>query len=245
MNPEIMHLEFVKELPGSLVYRIFKYAPGVTASVQSIIFHHDGSAIEFTEPLTENYEYLYKNRKWLRSILLTAAKAENKENFKIPFTFPAVEKSKPDQDNALIAYCDGSCHENGTGGWASVILTPDGDTIELSGSEKQSTSNRMELMAALMAIEKASELLDNYDKTSIILFTDSLYVVKGISHRLEIWNLNGFITAKGTSVTNIDLCRRLYEIIKQTNVCCEWIKSGGSDIYHNRCDFLAGEESRK
>ena len=239
MNPEIMHLEFVSELPGCLVYKIS--VPG--ASTQNVLFYNADCSIEFTKPFSENFEYLYQNKRWLRSILSTASKAEKKENFRIPFTFPVERCSNPDPDNALIAYCDGSCHENGTGGWASVVLTPDGKTIELSGNEKNSTSNRMELMAAFKAIEKAAGMLDAYGKKSILLFTDSTYVIKGIRRRFRIWSINGFITAKGTPVTNTDLCLKIYEITKQTNVCCEWVKSGSGDIYHNRCDMLAGEAS--
>jgi len=244
IKPSIMFLEYISEQAGFSMYSISGTDSDNTGSRQIIKFNHDNFSIEFLKPLAENYEYLYKNRKWLRSILFTVLKVDNKENFKIPFTFPSSEKIKPDSDNMLKVYSDGSCNENGTGGWASVILKPDGVAHELSGSETNSTSNRMELMAAYKAIEKGVERLTDYNKKTVFLFTDSLYVIKGITHRLEVWSKNGFITAKGTPVTNIDLWYKIYGILKEHDVFCEWIESGGDNIYHKRCDFLAGEESR-
>lgn len=240
----LMYLEFIRDLPGSSIYKISHDGYNDTEAGQIIQILHDDYSIEFVEPLSEYCGYLDSNRKWLRSILFTALRVENKENFKIPFTFPKARSENIDPDNVIKVYSDGSCSENGTGGWAAVIIKPDFEPVELSGTEKNSTSNRMELMAAFKAIEKASEIIPCSDKKGICLFTDSLYVIKGISHRLEVWTVNQFITAMGTPVINKDIWQKISEIINRNEVFCEWVESGGSDIYHKRCDILAGEQSR-
>jgi len=240
----VMFLEYIGEHPGFSIYNITGTDSGNNETGQILKFYHENSSIEFIMPFSADYEYLDKNRKWLRSILYTVAKFKDKKIFKIPFTFPVSENLQQAPANALKVYSDGSCTENGTGGWASVILKPDGVTHELSGSETNSTSNRMELMAAFKAIEKGVETLIDCDKRPVLLYTDSLYVIKGITHRLEVWSANGFITAKGTPVTNIDLWIKISGILNENEIFCEWIESGGNNIYHKRCDFLAGEESR-
>ena len=120
---------------------------------------------------------------------------------------------------------------------------PDGQAIETFGHENDSTSNRMELKASVEALEKAASILRG-EKRTIVLFTDSMYVINGITHRLEVWRRNGFITATGKPVVNTDLWRELADVMEKIDVRCKWIKSGSDDEFHKRCDFLAGEESR-
>jgi ribonuclease HI len=243
VKSSLMFLEFIKELPDSSIFKISADDSNNTETGQIVIFHHDNHSIEFPEPLFEGYEYLDSNRKWLRSILFTTLKVENKQNFKIPFAFPADRSKSIAPENALTVYSDGSCNENGTGGWAAIILLPDGRSIELTGSEENSTSNRMELMAASKGIEKAAELLSICNKNGINLLTDSMYVLKGITHRLEVWSINGFITAKGTPVTNVDIWEKIKKVLESIDVCCRWIQSNTTDEHHLRCDILAGEQS--
>lgn len=240
----IMFLECIEEHPYSFLYRI-TYPGSLTGQSQRVLYNIYDCSIQFIEPRSEYCFFLEENEKWLRKILSVFSKAENKRDLRIPFTFPPGENRRSSPDNSVKAYCDGSCNADGSGGWGAVILKPDGGIIETSGREENSTSNRMELMAAYRALEKSVELLPCYNSESVILFTDSMYVIKGITHRFSIWNLNGFVTARGTTAANIDLCRSIYEISQKTSIFCEWIKSGTDDIYHKRCDFLAGEESRK
>jgi len=245
IKPSVMFLEYIGEHPGFSIYNISGTGSGNNETGQILKFYHENNSIEFIMPFSADYEYLNQNIKWLRSILFTVTKVKDKKIFNIPFTFPASENIRHAPEDALKVYSDGSCSENGTGGWASVILKPDGVIHELSGSEEDSTSNRMELMAAFNAINKGVEMFAECGKKQVLLFTDSLYVIKGITHRLEVWQANGFITAKGTPVTNIDLWMKISGILDGNEIFCEWIESGGNNVYHKRCDFLAGEESRK
>lgn len=240
--PPLMYLELINYDSAGSRYLV---TDGETSPGQLIIFNHNDYSIEFAGSPWMYNGYLDANRKWLRSILFTALRADNKNNFKIPFTFPAVRSEKVNPESFINVYSDGSCRENGNGGWGSVILKPDGEIIELSGSEKGSTSNRMELMAAYKAVETGADMLHACGKEGIRLFTDSLYVIKGISHRLEVWTANRFITARGTPVANKDLWSRISEIQRKTVIFCEWVESGGGSIHHNRCDTLAGEQSGK
>ena len=242
--PSILSLEFEKELDGATAYVISDPAGDDPDCVQKIIFHHHNYFIEFLEPLTGHYTYLDLNRKWLRSILFTTMKVPDKTGFKVPFSFPLPRNEEPVPENAVRVYSDGSGNVSGTGGWASVILMPDGKTIEVFGHEKDSSSNRMELKASVKALENAAALPDHKDGV-VILFTDSMYVINGITHRLEVWRRNGFITATGKPVVNIDLWKDLAAVMEKIDVRCRWIKSGSGDEYHRRCDFLAGEESRR
>jgi len=239
-----MHLEFVMEHPDYSVYNISYDSSDNHASQQRISIQHNDYSIEFHEPLSGKYEYLKRNEKWLRSIIYTSLRVENKENFNIPFAFPEEIDSGSIPDNALKVYSDGSCNENGLGGWGSVLVKPDGSVIELSGSEENSTSNRMELYAACNALEHAAGLVSDYGIKSVLLHTDSMYVIRGITHRIEVWIKNGFVTAKGTSVVNVDLWQRVAEVKREIDVFCLWVESGSGNMYHDRCDTLAGEMSR-
>lgn len=239
-DTDILYLEFDRELADGTSYIITD--PAGEEPGQKIVFRNHDYNIEFPEPVTGLYGYLERNTKWLRSILYTAMKIPDKRGFKIPFSFPSDKEDEPVPDNVIKVYSDGSGNESGTGGWASVIVMPDGTSIESCGYEKNSSSNRMELKASLKALEKASSLV--MENTTVLLLTDSMYVINGITHRLEVWRRNGFITATGKPVVNTDLWQELAAVMEIIDVRCRWIKSGSNDEYHRRCDFLAGEESR-
>jgi len=240
----LMDLEFMGESDSSSIFRIMDHNSSDSASAQIVKFSHNDYSIEFIEPFREKYEYLNINIKRLRSILRAALEAEDKTNFKIPFLFPSETECKINPDNAIKVYSDGSCSGSGTGGWASIILKTGNSVIEISGNEERSTSNRMELMAAFKGIEYAAGMLTFSSRECIQLFSDSFYVIKGITHRLGIWTANGFITAKGTPAANIDIWKKIAEILNKADVLCQWVKSGDNDPFHKRCDLLAGEECK-
>ncbi|HPS58609.1 MAG TPA: ribonuclease H [Spirochaetota bacterium] len=243
-SPQLLYLEFIRELPCASIYRITAETSDNPESCQIIVFQHEGCRINFVEPLWEYSEYLNSNYKWLRSILCTALKSGNRPGVSIPFTFPAEKYEMVIPEDALRVYSDGSCSINSNGGWASVIIRPGGNVLELSGMEEHTTGNRMELTAACMGLEKALALIPGSGTNAILLLTDSQYVIRGITHRLEVWSLNGFITAMGTPVTNKDIWEKISGIMKSTRIHCQWIKSGCSDPHHRRCDYLAGLQWR-
>ena len=131
-------------------------------------------------------------------------------------------------------YTDGACSGNpGPGGWAAVIMR-DGRERELSGYEARTTNQRMELKAAVEALEALPEA------SRVKLYSDSAYLVNCfLQNWMERWRRNGWTNAKGKPVENQDLWRALDRLNTLHRV--EWIKvKGHSDnAYNNRCDTLA------
>ncbi len=133
----------------------------------------------------------------------------------------------------VIVYTDGACRGNpGPGGWAALLRY--GDHVrELSGAEPATTNNRMELMAAIHGLEALKR------RSSIDLYTDSQYVIKGISDWLPGWIARGWRTASKTPVKNVDLWQRLDAVTQSHDVVWHWVK-GHSGIPDNEAvDSLA------
>jgi len=131
-------------------------------------------------------------------------------------------------------YTDGSCLGNpGNGGWA--FLMQDGDKFTaMSGFQKETTNNQMELTAAIEAL--------NYNivrKDEIILITDSNYVKNGISDWIKNWKKNNWKTATKSNVKNRNLWEKLDELNSKLNVKWEWVKAHNIDKYNNYVDELA------
>lgn len=128
---------------------------------------------------------------------------------------------------------DGSCLGNpGPGGWACIIRWAEGER-ELFGSEADTTNNRMELTAAIKALEAIEE------RAAIEIVTDSRYLRDGITRFLKRWKTNGWQTTAGTSVANQDLWRRLDALTSRHSICWSWVKGHGNHADQNRCDSLA------
>jgi ribonuclease HI len=135
----------------------------------------------------------------------------------------------------LMVWTDGACAGNpGPGGWG-VVLHYDGHVRELSGGEPMTTNNRMELMAAIMALEtlKRSCIID--------LHTDSQYLRKGILEWMTSWKRRGWRTADNKPVKNIELWQRLDEAVKRHNVQWHWVKGHAGAEHNERADALARE----
>ena len=138
----------------------------------------------------------------------------------------------------LFAYTDGACSGNpGPGGWGVLLLARDGETVlkerTLNGGEAETTNNRMELMAAITALEtldKASE---------ITVVTDSAYVKDGITKWLFGWKKNNWRTAAKKPVKNQDLWQRLDEAKARHHVTWEWVKGHAGHPENERADELA------
>lgn len=136
----------------------------------------------------------------------------------------------------IIIFTDGSSRGNpGPGGWASVIVKDDHVT-ELGARESMTTNNRMELSAAIGALAHHS-LQDQNDE--ITIFTDSSYVIKGITTWVKIWKRNGWLTKTKQDVSNKDLWMKLDEVASGKKI--EWKYVGGhvGVVGNERCDEIA------
>ncbi len=133
----------------------------------------------------------------------------------------------------VVIYTDGACKGNpGPGGWGA-ILSYKGVVKELYGGDPDTTNNRMELMAAIQALESLKR------PCSIELNTDSKYVMQGITEWMVNWKKRGWKTATKAPVKNEDLWRRLDDAIQRHTIKWAWIKGHSGDKNNERADQLA------
>src|SRR5690606_8606678 len=141
--------------------------------------------------------------------------------------------------DVVVIHTDGACLGNpGPGGWGAVLAWRD-HRRELSGGEPATTNNRMELMAAIMALEALR------DQRDIELHTDSRYVQQGISEWLPNWKRRGWRTASGSAVKNADLWQRLEQATAGHRIDWRWVKGNAVDPGTERADELASEAARR
>ena len=134
----------------------------------------------------------------------------------------------------ISIYTDGACSGNpGIGGWGVVILEPQKEPFYINGGEKDTTNNRMELQAAIKAMEYFDE------KKEIEIFTDSKYLKDGIEKWINNWKVNGWKTANKKQVKNKDLWLMLEEKINKHKVSWNWVKGHAENKYNNKADDLA------
>jgi ribonuclease HI len=130
-------------------------------------------------------------------------------------------------------FTDGACSGNpGPGGWGAVLRYGDVEK-EMSGGEPATTNNRMELMAAIMAIEAVKRPCE------IHLHTDSEYLRNGIMTWIHSWKARGWKTADKKPVKNVDLWQRLEKAIETHDVRWHWVKGHSGHIENERADELA------
>jgi ribonuclease HI len=135
--------------------------------------------------------------------------------------------------NRVWIYTDGACRGNpGPGGWGAILRQGDNEK-ELYGAEAQTTNNRMELMAAIQALQALKRPCD------VTLTTDSQYVRKGITEWLPQWKRRNWMTADRQPVKNRDLWERLECAILQHRVQWDWIKGHSGHPENERADALA------
>ena len=138
----------------------------------------------------------------------------------------------------VVVYTDGACDPNpGVGGWAAVLRYKD-HYKEISGGEPQSTNNRMELTAAIRALEALKR------PSNVLLHTDSEYLQKGVTLWLPAWKRLNWRRKTG-EIKNIDLWRRLDELIQTHDVVWQWVRGHAGDPLNERCDELATGEIEK
>lgn len=138
-------------------------------------------------------------------------------------------------EGALVIYTDGACSGNpGPGGWG-VVMYHGNRSKEFYGGESSTTNNRMEMMAAIKAIEA---IKPNY-KGPIVLFTDSTYVLKGITEWIVGWKKRGWKKSDKKPVVNKDLWQRLDVLNAARDIRWEWVKGHDGDLGNERADELA------
>jgi len=134
---------------------------------------------------------------------------------------------------AVEIFTDGACSGNpGPGGWG-VLLRYEGVEKELSGFEAETTNNRMELMAAIVALEHLKR------GVTAVVHTDSRYVHDGITEWLPRWKTRGWKTADKKPVKNVDLWRRLEAALECHDVAWRWIRGHAGHAENERADALA------
>jgi ribonuclease HI len=136
-------------------------------------------------------------------------------------------------------HTDGACLGNpGPGGWAALLRCK-GRERELAGGEADTTNNRMELMAAIAALEVLSE------PCAITLHTDSQYVRQGITLWMPNWLRRGWKTAAGAPVKNRDLWERLHAAAQRHVIDWRWVKGHSGNVDNERVDVLARDQAQK
>lgn len=143
--------------------------------------------------------------------------------------------------NEVIIYTDGGCSGNpGPGGWGIVVIF-NGEARQLSGGEKNTTNNRMELTAAINALSIVKNTPD-FKNHKITVNIDSQYVKNGITAWIKGWKLKGWKTADKKPVKNQDLWIQLDELNSALNVSWNWVKGHAGIEYNEICDQLCQKE---
>jgi len=138
----------------------------------------------------------------------------------------------------VTIYTDGACDPNpGPGGWAALILFKS-RRKEISGSEQESTNNRMELTAAIKAFETLNR------ECEIDFYTDSEYLMRGITEWIETWRARNWRRKSG-SLKNIDLWQALDKLIAQHTIEWHWVRGHAGNRYNQRVDYLARKAIRR
>ena len=137
------------------------------------------------------------------------------------------------KNSAVEIFTDGACRGNpGPGGWG-VLMRFDGNEKELHGGEKDTTNNRMELMAAIIGLESLNR------DCQVRVYTDSKYVMQGITEWIHNWKTRGWKTASKKPVKNADLWQRLDRAREQHQVEWHWVKGHSGHEENERADQLA------
>ena len=139
-------------------------------------------------------------------------------------------------------YTDGASVGNpGPGGWAAIILL-ENEKKELFGGEKHTTNNRMELTAAIKGLEYCNaQEGKQLSLKEIRIYTDSVYLKEGITSWINNWEKNNWKTADKKNVKNVDLWKKLKDLVKSKQIEWRWIKSHSGDTMNDLADKLAKE----
>lgn len=151
---------------------------------------------------------------------------------------PVSSKMKIDPASILI-FTDGACTGNpGPGGWGSIVALPQGTVRELGGGARETTNNRMELTAAIRALAS----LGNLEPCTIVLYTDSTYVIRGITQWIWGWRSRGWKSAEGKDVANRELWEELLRQVagvKPATISWRYVRGHFGVPGNERCDQIA------
>ena len=140
----------------------------------------------------------------------------------------------------IVVFTDGACSGNpGPGGWGAIVRTPDGNIEELGGGEKHTTNNRMEMLAAVAALERVADRLEQ----TVELYTDSTYLISGVTEWVAGWKKKGWVRADKGPVLNRDIWERLdaLDAARREHGRVEWryVRGHSGTPGNERCDVIA------
>lgn len=140
----------------------------------------------------------------------------------------------------IVVFTDGACSGNpGPGGWGAIVRTPDDQVVELGGGEKHTTNNRMEMLAAVAALERVADRLDE----TVELYTDSTYLISGVTEWVAGWKKKGWVRADKEPVLNRDIWERLdaLDAARRERGRVEWryVRGHSGTPGNERCDVIA------
>jgi ribonuclease HI len=163
-----------------------------------------------------------------------------KENSPINESAPNKSKETPPNKAKVIIYTDGGCKNNPGPGGYGVVLKNAKKRKELSGGFRLTTNNRMELMACIVGLKALKR------KLSVVLYSDSKYVVDGINKGwAKRWKANGWMRNKNDKAENADLWEQLLELCDKHDVTFKWVKGHAGIPENERCDRLAVKAASK
>lgn len=166
---------------------------------------------------------------------------QKKERAEAQGTAPGPGPALPHDPAIIIVFTDGGSINNPGPGGYGVVIEKNGERRELSGGVRHTTNNRMEMMAAIVALRE----LQSCGK-KIVLSSDSSYLVNGITKGwAKKWQKKGWLKSDGQAVLNIDLWRELLTLIEGVEVTFNWVKGHAGNELNERCDQLATTAARQ
>jgi ribonuclease HI len=154
-------------------------------------------------------------------------------------------------DTSLVIYTDGACSGNpGPGGWGTIVLLPGSHVVELGSGEISTTNNQMELTAVIEGLSYINQKVNSGEVEKVFIFTDSVYVIRGITQWIFGWMRSGWKNKEGQDIANQAHWLRLHKIVselKTKKISLDWnyIRGHQGDKGNERCDQIAVAFSKK
>lgn len=200
--------------------------------------------------ILKKLESLFKNDNEVKKALSILKKKSDQIAFDSendePINFPLPKEMSNKDINTYAIFSDGACRNNpGPGAWGAIAQDKNGDILfEVSDFEESTTNNRMELTAAIGGLKELQNVLKNKspDKTSILLYTDSKYVVDGINRWMAGWKKRGWKKADNRPPENLPLWQELDTLNNHfKSLSFHWVKGHAGHPQNEYCDKLAND----